>query len=132
MGIIENNLTEVQITKGTFLERMLSSSNMNLAYKRVYQNGGKGGVDKMEVEQLLPYLRQHQEGLINSLSTGLYRPNPVRMVEIPKEVGKRRPLGIPTVIDRLIQQSIFQILSPIYEREFSDHSYGFRPKRSAH
>jgi group II intron reverse transcriptase/maturase len=105
---------------------------MNLAYKRVYQNGGKSGVDKMEVTHMLPYLRHHKEELINTLTTGRYRPNPVRRVLIPKESGKTRPLGIPTVIDRLIQQSIFQIVSPLYEREFSDNSYGFRPKRSAH
>ena len=130
IGITENHLTEVLFTKEDLLERILSPTNMNLAYKRVFTNGGKGGIDKMEVEHLLPYLRLHKVPLIISLQTGNYHPNPVRRVSIPKEGGKTRPLGIPTVVDRLIQQSISQILTPIFEREFSDNSYGFRPKRS--
>ena len=105
---------------------------MNRAYKRVFSNGGSGGVDKMGTEDLLPYLKLHSEELINSLLDGTYRPNPVRRFEIPKEGCKKHQLGIPTVVDRLIQQSISQVLSPLYERQFSDNSFGFRPKRSAH
>jgi group II intron reverse transcriptase/maturase len=86
----------------------------------------------METEGLLPYLKLHKDELINSLLDGSYRPHPVRRVEIPKDGGNKRQLGIPTVIDRLIQQSISQVLSPLYERQFSDNSFGFRPKRSAH
>lgn len=132
MGITENHLMEVPFTKDDLLERIISPSNLNLAYKQVRANGGSGGVDKMETEDLLPYLKAHKDFLLDSLKDGSYRPNPVRRVEIPKENGKPRQIGIPTVVDRLIQQAISQVLSPIYEREFSDTSYGFRPKRSAH
>ena len=123
---------EVQFTKDALLERVVSPANLNRAYKQVVSNGGSGGVDKMETEDLLPYLKLHKDELINSLLDGSYRPNPVRRVEIPKDGGKKRQLGIPTVIDRLIQQSLSQVLSPLYERQFSDNSFGFRPKRSAH
>lgn len=132
IGITENHLVEAQFTKDALLERIVSPANMNRAYKQVVANGGCGGVDKMETEDLLPYLKLHKDELINSLLEGSYRPNPVRRVEIPKDGGKKRQLGIPTVIDRLIQQSISQVLSPLYERQFSDNSFGFRPKRSAH
>lgn len=132
MGITENNLTEVQFAKEDLLERILSAANLNKAYKRVISNGGSGGVDKMETEDLLSYLRIHKDSLIISLKDGKYRPNPVRRVEIRKGNGKMRPLGIPTVVDRFVQQAISQVLSPIYEREFSANSFGFRPKRSAH
>ena len=86
----------------------------------------------MDCKQLLPYLHQHEEELIESIRIGRYKPNPVRRVEIPKDNGQKRLLGIPTVVDRLIQQAIAQVLSPIYERQFSQGSFGFRPKRSAH
>ncbi len=132
MGITENNLVEVHFAKEDLLERILSPSNMNLAYKQVVSNGGKGGVDSMSTEELLPYLRLHKDELISSLMDGSYRPNPVRRVEIPKAGGKKRGLGIPTVVDRLVQQSISQVLLPIYEPHFEDSSYGFRPQRGAH
>lgn len=132
MGITENHLTEVQLAKDDLLERILSAANLNKAYKQVVSNGGSGGVDKMETEDLLSYLRIHKDNLILSLKDGNYRPNPLRRVEIPKGNGKKRPLGIPTVVDRFVQQAISQVLSPIYEREFSANSFGFRPKRSAH
>lgn len=132
MGITENNLVEVSFTKEDLLERILSPSNLNTAYKRVVENGGSGGVDDLVTGDLLPYLTAHKNELIASLLDGSYRPNPVRRVEIPKDNGKQRQLGIPTVVDRLIQQAISQVLSPLYECEFSDNSYGFRPKRGAH
>ncbi len=132
MGITENHLTEVQFTREDLLERILSPSNMNLAYRRVVSNGGIGGVDRMETEALLPYLKLHKDGLVSSLMNGTYCPNPVLRVEIPKGGGKKRQLGIPTVVDRFIQQSISQVLSPHYERDFSGSSYGFRPGRNSH
>jgi group II intron reverse transcriptase/maturase len=132
IGIPENHLMEVHFTRENLLERILSPENMNAAYKRVVSNKGSGGIDKMQTEDLLCWLALHKETLINSLMTGKYRPNPVKRVEIPKDSGKTRPLWIPTVVDRLVQQSIAQILSPIYEREFTPNSYGFRPNRGCH
>jgi group II intron reverse transcriptase/maturase len=114
------------------LEFILSPTNLNLAYKRVIRNEGSGGVDGMDTNELLTYLQIHREELITNLQEGKYKPQPVRRVEISKEKGKKRQLGIPTVVDRVIQQSITQQLSPIYERQFSESSYGFRPKRNAH
>jgi len=130
--ITENNFTNADQPSYGLLEQILSPTNMNQAYKRVKKNKGSGGIDKMEVESLRDYLVTNKEELIQSISDGTYRPNPVRRVEIPKENGKMRMLGIPTVIDRVVQQAITQILSPIYEKQFSTNSYGFRPKRSAH
>ncbi|MFC3197289.1 group II intron reverse transcriptase/maturase [Parapedobacter deserti] len=114
------------------LEYILSPSNLNAAYLQVKCNKGAGGVDKMEVESLKDYLVSHKDELITSILQGKYRPNPVRRVEIPKDNGQKRQLGIPTVVDRVVQQAIAQILMPLYEPQFSDHSYGFRPKRNAH
>jgi len=113
------------------LEMILSPSNLNAAYLTVKRNKGVGGIDKMEVKELGDYLRRHKDELISQILEGKYRPNPVRRVEIPKENGSKRQLGIPTVVDRVIQQSISQVLTKLYEPQFSDYSYGFRPKRSA-
>ena len=133
MRITENNLTSNNHQRGYgLLEQILSPSNLNAAFKQVRRNKGAGGVDRMDVGSLKDYLVREKEELITSIERGKYRPNPVRRVEIPKENGKRRELGIPTVVDRVIQQSIAQQLSLLYEREFSQHSYGFRPNRSAH
>ena len=132
IGITENHLTAIKQEKGELLEYILSPSNLNLAYKQVKSNKGIGGIDRMEVDELLPYLRCHKDKLITSIYDGNYHPNPVRRVEIPKSNGKTRNLGIPTVVDRLIQQAISQVLQPLYEPQFSPTSYGFRPHRSAH
>jgi RNA-directed DNA polymerase len=132
IGITENNFTNADQTGNGLLEQILSPTNLNQAYKKVKGNKGSGGIDKIEVESLKDYLVLHKEELIQSIMGGSYRPNPVRRVEIPKENGKMRMLGIPTVVDRVVQQAIAQILSPVYERQFSTSSYGFRPKRSAH
>ena len=121
-----------KVNAGKLLEKVLNRENLNLAYKRVKKNGGSHGVDGMKVEELLPYLKQHGENLKQSLLEGKYRPQPVRRVEIPKPEGGKRLLGIPTVVDRMIQQAIAQVLSPIFEKEFSEYSYGFRPGRDAH
>ena len=115
------------------LELILRKDNLNMAYKRVKSNKGSGGIDGMQVDELLPYLRENQETLIQELRDGKYKPNPVRRVEIPKETkGEFRKLGVPTVVDRVIQQAITQELTPIYEEQFSNNSFGFRPKRGAH
>lgn len=130
--ITENNLTNTDRPVYGLLEQILSPSNLNRAFKRVRSNKGSGGIDKMEVESLKDYLVGNKDQLLRSILDGKYRPNPVRRVEIPKENGKKRALGIPTVVDRVVQQAIAQVLSPIYEKQFSEHSYGFRPGRSAH
>ncbi|WP_229029134.1 group II intron reverse transcriptase/maturase [Flavobacterium sp. SLB02] len=105
---------------------------MNLAYKRVRSNKGSFGIDKLSTEILLEWLLEHKESLIKSLENGKYKPKAVRRVEIPKEGGRTRSLSIPSVVDRLVQQSIAQILTPIYEQEFYSSSHGFRPKRGRH
>jgi len=113
------------------LEKILSRENLNEAYKRVYANKGASGVDSVSVEELHEHLRVHKVELLESIRTRKYKPQPVRRVEIPKEEkGKVRKLGIPTVVDRMIQQAIAQVLTPIYEQQFSESSYGFRPGRS--
>ena len=114
------------------LEKILSSDNMNAAYKQVVRNKGSHGIDGMKVDELLPYLKENGNNLIEELKAGTYRPKPVRRVEIPKPDGGVRLLGIPTVVDRMIQQAIAQVLTPIFDPEFSENSYGFRPGRSAH
>ncbi len=106
LGITENNLTEVRFTGDALLEQILSADNLNKAYKQVVSNHGRGGVDGMETGELLPWLRLHKEELLLAISQGKYRPNPVLRVEIPKNDGKKRQLGIPTVVDRFVQQSI--------------------------
>lgn len=113
------------------LEQILSKDNMNNAYKRVKANKGSHGIDGMTVDELLQYLKEHGQKLRQSLLEGKYKPQPVRRVEIPKPDGGKRLLGIPTVVDRVIQQAIAQILIPIYEGKFINNSYGFRPLRSA-
>jgi len=115
------------------LEKVIGRRNLNLAYKRIKKNGGTHGVDGMTVEELLPYLKQHGDQIKGDLLEGKYRPRPVRRVEIPKpDGGGVRLLGVPTVVDRMIQQAIAQVLTPVFEKEFSQYSYGFRPGRSAH
>ena len=113
------------------LEEILDRNNLNLAFKRVKTNKGSHGVDGMKVDELLQFLKQNGEQLKKSILEGTYRPNPVRRIEIPKPDGGIRLLGIPTVVDRMIQQATAQILSPIFEKSFSENSYGFRPKRDA-
>jgi group II intron reverse transcriptase/maturase len=121
-----------RINTSHLLEEVLNRENLNIAYKRVIKNHGSHGVDGMKTDELLTYLKQHGEDLKQSVLAGKYRPQPVRRVEIPKPDGGIRLLGIPTVIDRMIQQATAQVLSPVFEKEFSEHSYGFRPGRSAH
>ena len=113
------------------LERVLSRENMQRAWKRVRANKGAAGIDGMSIEEFPDFVRQNWDKIRESLLTGSYQPSPVRRVEISKNTGGTRPLGIPTVLDRLIQQAIAQVLGPIFDPGFSDSSYGFRPGRSA-
>ncbi len=131
--ITENNdiITDFQTDK--LLEKILSNDNLNQAFKKVKSNKGAGGVDGMKVDELLSFLKNNGKQLKQQIMEGKYKPNPVRRVEIPKETkGEFRKLGVPTVVDRVFQQAITQVLSPIYEKQFSENSYGFRPCRSAH
>jgi len=131
--ITENNDIITDFQTNGLLERILQSENLNNAYKKVKSNKGAGGVDGMSVDELLTFLKDNQKQLVQKLKDGKYKPNPVRRVEIPKETkGETRKLGVPTVVDRVFQQAITQVLSPIYEEQFSKNSYGFRPNRGAH
>ena len=114
------------------IEEILSEENLKEAIHRVKINKGASGVDKMSVNQVEAYFYEHKDEIIESIMNKNYKPQPVRRVYIPKANGKLRPLGIPTVIDRVIQQAIAQKLSPIYEEIFSEYSYGFRPNRDCH
>jgi len=114
------------------LERILSRENMQQAWKRVKANKGAAGIDGMSVEAFPVYACDHWDEIRETLTAGTYQPSPVRRVEIPKATGGTRPLGIPTVLDRLIQQAIAQVLTPIFDPTFSESSFGFRPGRSAH
>ena len=116
----------------SLIEEILSVENLNEAIKRVKANKGASGIDKMSVDKLEPYFNEHRKEIIESIMNKTYRPQPVRRVYIPKSNGKLRPLGIPTVVDRVIQQAIAQRLVPIYENVFSEYSYGFRPNRDCH
>jgi RNA-directed DNA polymerase len=114
------------------MARVLEKDNLFRAFRRVKRNGGSPGVDGMSVRALPGYLKQHWPKIGQALLAGTYRPRPVRRVEIPKPGGGVRPLGIPTVLDRFIQQALLQVLQEDWDASFSDHSYGFRPGRSAH
>jgi group II intron reverse transcriptase/maturase len=115
------------------LEQVLDPENLRLALARVKANKGAAGVDGMQVSELDQYLTEHWDGIREKLLAGTYRPAPVRRVEIPKPGGNGvRRLGVPTALDRLLQQMLHQVLSPIFDPGFSSSSYGFRPLRSAH
>jgi len=113
------------------LEEILTRDNLNKAYKKVYQNKGASGVDGISVYEIKEYIQNNSDEILNQIRNRKYKPKPVRRVQIPKDNGKKRNLGIPTVMDRIIQQAMVQVLSPIYEEQFSDNSFGFRPNRSA-
>lgn len=122
---------ERNLTVG-LMDQVADPLNLQRAYRRVKANAGKGGVDGMEVKELSKWMKENFESLRGQLLNGCYSPSPVRGVQIPKPQGGYRQLGIPTVIDRLVQQAIHQVLSERYEKIFSENSYGFRPQRSAH
>ena len=114
------------------MEKILSEENLQKAIRKVKQNKGAPGVDKMTVKEVEYWFKQYQDELISKIMNKQYLPMPVKRVYIPKPNGKQRPLGIPTVVDRVIQQAMAQVLNTIYEPIFSEHSFGFRPRRSAH
>lgn len=114
------------------IEKILSEENLQKAIRKVKKNKGAPGVDKMTVQEVEEWFNQYKEELISKILNKQYKPMPVKRVYIPKPNGKQRPLGIPTVVDRAIQQAMLQVLNEIYEPVFSEHSYGFRPNRSAH
>lgn len=114
------------------MEVILTKENLNQAYKKVAANKGASGIDEMTVKELGNYIRENQDTIISSLRNRTYFPQPVRRVYIPKGNGKMRPLGIPTALDRTIQQAVAQAITDIYETVFSEYSYGFRPNRSCH
>ena len=133
LKITENNITNGLVVKDRLLEKIMDKENVRVALKRVISNKGSHGIDGMKVDELRAYLNENWITLRQLVMDGKFCPNPARRVEILKEDGiKKRKLGIPTTVDRVIQQAIAQILSPMYEVQFSDNSYGFRPKRSAH
>jgi RNA-directed DNA polymerase len=116
----------------SLMEAVLASGNVREAWQRVKSNGGAAGVDGATVDEFIAKIRPSWEGIRELLMKGEYQPSPVLRVEIPKKSGGKRKLGIPTVSDRLIQQSIHQVLQPKFDPEFSESSFGFRPNRSAH
>ncbi len=131
MRVVDGYLTAEQPkTECPMLEAILSPANLKKAYLQVVRNKGAAGVDGMDCAHLLDYLKEQGEQLTERIRQRTYRPSPVRRVEIPKDNGGKRQLGIPTVVDRVIQQAIAQVLTPIYEQQFSEWSYGFRPRRS--
>lgn len=114
------------------MDKILSQKNLQEAMKRVKSNKGASGIDKMSVEEIDEYFSKHIEEIKTSIWEKKYRPRAVKRVYIPKPNGKKRPLGIPVVVDRVIQQAVAQVFSELYDECFSEHSYGFRPNRSAH
>jgi len=114
------------------MERVVLPSNLNAAYRRVRANKGSAGIDGMPVAELSEWLKSHKEQLIDQLVSGAYKPTQIKGVQIPKPTGGKRQLGIPTVVDRLVQQAILQVLEPVLDSTFSQSSHGFRPGRSAH
>jgi RNA-directed DNA polymerase len=127
-----NMTTKEEIQKPSLIEAVLECQNMILAYKQVVKNKGSAGIDKMQVEDLKDYLKKYWRQIKSDLLAGTYKPKPVKQVEIPKPGGGVRKLGIPTVIDRLVQQALHQVLNPIFDPGFSESSHGFRPGRGAH
>src|SRR2546421_7834884 len=123
---------ESQAAGGPSMEAIAERDNLRKALAQVKRNKGAAGIDGMSFEALGPYLKEHWLTIRTQLLEGSYKPQPVRRVEIPKATGGKRPLGIPTVLDRFIQQAVLQVLQAEWDPTFSEHSFGFRPKRSAH
>jgi len=125
--------TESSPLDAKLMERVLARENLRCAWEQVKANHGAPGVDGMTIAEFPDFVRSPQWAQVKSdLETGMYKPQPVRRVYIPKDGGGQRPLGIPTVLDRVIQQALAQMLEPLFDPEFSDYSYGFRKLRGAH
>ena len=131
-GHSHEKINSKENTKNELMEKILHRNNLNEAFKRVKSNKGSAGIDGISTEKLLDHLKENKDKILGQIRARKYKPKPVKRVQIPKSNGKKRNLGIPTTTDRVIQQAIAQILSPIYEKKFSENSYGFRPNRSAH
>ncbi len=131
-GVTMRRVMEQPDPNVNLLERVLSRDNVQKAWKRVKANKGVPGIDHMSIEDFPEFARAQWDNIRDSLMAGTYQPYPVKRVEIPKPTGGKRPLGIPTVLDRLIQQAMYQVMMPIFDPDFSEFSYGFRPGRSAH
>ena len=131
-GVTMRRVMEQPDPNENLLERVLSRDNVQKAWKRVKANKGVPGIDRMSIEDFPEFARAQWDNIRDSLMAGTYQPSPVKRVEIPKPTGGTRPLGIPTVLDRVIQQAMYQVMMPIFDADFSEFSYGFRPGRSAH
>ncbi|MDO9350216.1 MAG: reverse transcriptase domain-containing protein, partial [Deltaproteobacteria bacterium] len=131
-GVDSRRVIEERPLDPVSMQYVVSRENMLQAWKQVRANQGAPGVDDITVREFLSYAKAHWEGIKASLLNGTYRPDPVKRVEIPKDSGGTRHLGIPTVMDRVIQQAISQVLTSVFDPHFSESSFGFRPKRSAH
>ena len=130
--VVTTEAPERPVVNHSLMEAICERENLERALRRVKANKGGPGVDGMTVDQLPDYLRTHWPEHRAELMSGTYVPSPVKRVEIPKPGGGVRKLGVPTVLDRFIQQAVLQVLQPVFDPTFSDHSYGFRPGRSAH
>lgn len=131
-GVHTRHVMEPSDPNANLLEQILSRDNVQQAWKRVKANKGAPGIDNMSIDDFPEFARTHWEGIRDSLFSDSYQPLPVKRVEIPKSTGGTRPLGIPAVVDRVIQQAIYQVMMPVFDPDFSEFSYGFRPGRSAH
>ena len=131
-GHSHEKINSKENTKNELMEKILHRNNLNESFKRVKSNKGSAGIDGISTERLLDHLKENKDKILGQIRSRKYKPKAVKRVQIPKSNGKKRNLGIPTTTDRVIQQAIAQILSPIYEKKFSENSYGFRPNRSAH
>jgi RNA-directed DNA polymerase len=132
MSVEDRTQAETANSRGYTLIDVLKPANLEIAWQQVKRNKGAAGIDGMEIGDFPAFMREHWATLRVKLENGSYKPSPVRRVKIPKDGGGKRVLGIPAVLDRLIQQAIAQVLTPLYDPTFSDHSHGFRPCRSAH
>lgn len=131
-GVTMRRVMEEPNPNENLLERVLSRENVQKAWKRVKANKGAPGIDNMSTDDFLEFAHTQWDSIRDLLLAGTYQPSPVKRVEIPKPTGGTRPLGIPTVLDRAIQQAVYQVMMPIFDPDFSEFSYGFRPGRSAH